>query len=319
MRDLINLIRIAESYDNINEALSSIVYHYTNLHNAVSILSSGEFQLSSTAGSVEEEWAPKGYHYFMSTTRTKFGGFHSRAGDGGVMFDLDGNYYNSRYKAAPVDYWTQRDASVSQRASEAEDRIFSKTPTIPIDGVTSIHVYVKPMDDKDRKWAEGAPGWARKVLLLSKKRGIPAYLYEDEALWRRQDPAGHVQITKRETLTGPDLYKSSSNSRRISDRPNRSFTPWFELININSTNKLGKEARSYAYDLSYDNPYYSNSLIQSLKNNLSNARKPNSGNDRESAVKFLQWMQQNRLNTVEDAVNFLAKKWKGIKQSENND
>lgn len=299
------------------ESLSRVIYHYTNLHNAVSILSSGEFQLSSTAGSVEDSWAPKGYHYFMSTTRTKFGGFHERTGNGGVMFDLDGNYYNARYKSGPVDYWGQRDASKSQRASESEDRIFSKTPTIPIDGVTSIHVYVKPMDAKDREnWAKGAPGWARKVLLLAKKRGIPAYLYEDEELWRRQDPKGHVEITKRETLTGPDLYKATNNRRRLSRQPNRSFTPWFELINVNSTDKLGERARSFAYDLSYDNPYYSNSLIQSLKTDLSNARKPNSGNDRESAIKLLQWMQKNRLNTVEEAVNFLAKKWKSIKQKE---
>ena len=302
----------------LSEGLSSIVYHYTSLHSAVSILQSGKFELSSTVGSVEEEWAPRGYHYFMSTTRTKFGGFHDYAGDGGVMFNLDGEWYNNHYPAGPVDYWGNRDVSKTGRASESEDRIFSKTPSIPINGVTAVHVYVKPMDEKERQnWRTGYPAMARKALLLAKKQGIPAYLYEDEASWKRQSPNGRVEITKRETLSGPDLYKSPSNRRRMRTRTNW-FEPWFQLINLDDTKKLGKKASSFAYDLSYDNSYYSDSMIKSLKNDLANARKPGSGNDREGAVKLIQFMRQNNLNTVEDFVGLLAKKWKAIKENERN-
>jgi hypothetical protein len=302
----------------LSEGLSSIVYHYTSLHSAVSILQSGKFELSSTVGSVEEEWAPRGYHYFMSTTRTKFGGFHDYAGNGGVMFNLDGEWYNNHYPAGPVDYWGNRDVSKTGRASESEDRIFSKTPSIPINGVTAVHVYVKPMDEKERQnWNTGYPAMARKALLLAKKQGIPAYLYEDEASWKRQSPNGRVEITKRETLSGPDLYKSPSNRRRMRTRTNW-FEPWFQLINLDDTKKLGKKASSFAYDLSYDNSYYSDSMIKSLKNDLANARKPGSGNDREGAVKLIQFMRQNNLNTVEDFVGLLAKKWKAIKENERN-
>jgi hypothetical protein len=302
----------------LSEGLSSIVYHYTSLHSAVSILQSGKFELSSTVGSVEEEWAPRGYHYFMSTTRTKFGGFHDYAGNGGVMFNLDGEWYNNHYPAGPVDYWGNRDVSKTGRASESEDRIFSKTPSIPINGVTAVHVYVKPMDEKERQnWGTGYPAMARKALLLAKKQGIPAYLYEDEASWKRQSPNGRVEITKRETLSGPDLYKSPSNRRRMRTRTNW-FEPWFQLINLDDTKKLGKKASSFAYDLSYDNSYYSDSMIKSLKNDLANARKPGSGNDREGAVKLIQFMRQNNLNTVEDFVGLLAKKWKAIKENERN-
>jgi putative chitinase len=301
------------------ESLSRIVYHYTSLDNAVSILSSGEFQLSSIAGSMEDTWAPKGYHYFLSTTRTKFGDFHDTVGNGGVMFDLDGNYYNTHYKSAPVDYWGSRDKSSAKWAKvEAEDRIFSKTPTIPIDGVTSIHVYVKPMDTKERQnFGKSAPGWARKVLILAKKRGIPAYFYEDLEAWRSQNPKGRVPITKRDTLSGPDLYGEINKRRSISNRPNREFTPWFQLINLDSTAKLGKEARGIAWNLGYDHEYYNKDIIKGLSNSFFNARKPGSGNDRESAVKILTWMQQHKLHSVTDFVNFLSKKWKAIKQEEN--
>jgi hypothetical protein len=281
-------------------------------------LQSGKFELSSTVGSVEEEWAPRGYHYFMSTTRTKFGGFHDYVGNGGVMFNLDGEWYNNHYPAGPVDYWGNRDVSKTGRASESEDRIFSKTPSIPISGVTAVHVYVKPMGEEERQnWNTGYPAMARKALLLAKKQGIPAYLYEDEASWKRQSPNGRVEITKRETLSGPDLYKSPSNRRRMRTRTNW-FEPWFQLINLNDTKKLGKKASSFAYDLSYDNSYYSDSMIKSLKNDLANARKPGSGNDREGAVKLIQFMRQNNLNTVEDFVGLLAKKWKAIKEKERN-
>ena len=253
----------------------------------------------------------------MSTTRTKFGGFHDYVGNGGVMFDLDGQWYNSRYPAGPVDYWGQRDVSKTGRASESEDRIFSKTPSIPINGVSSVHVYVKQMDSDERQqWNTGFPAMARKVLLLAKKQGIPAYLYEDVASWKRQSPNGRVEISKRETLTGPDLYKAPSKNRRMG-RANW-FEPWIQLLNVSDSNKLGKKAQTYAYELSYDNPYYLDSMITSLKNDLSNARKPNSGNERAGAIKLIQFMRQNNLNTVEDFVGLLAKKWKAIKEKERN-
>jgi putative chitinase len=312
-----------KTHDILNESLSAIVYHYTSLHSAVSILSTGKFELSSVAGSVEEQYSPPGYPYFMSTTRTKFGAYHERVSNGAVMFDLDGRYYNSRYPAAPVDYWSnpkwsQRDTSVSLRASEAEDRIFSKTPTIPIDGTTSIHVYVEPMDsDKREKWAPSIPSVARKVLLLAKKRGIPVYLYEDDKMWRRQDPRGRVTIGKRDSLSGPDLYKGPVPKTRRAKFRTHSFSPWLELINLNDTKKLGKKAGDIAYSIGYGSPYNIESTAHTLKNDFHNARKPSSGNDREGAIKVLDWMGKNKVTSVSDFVNKMAQKWGDIKKAEN--
>jgi hypothetical protein len=298
----------------ITESLSSIVYHYTNLSAAAKILDSGQFELSSGAGSIEQHFAPKGYHYFMSTTRTRHGGFHSSPGNGGVIFNIDGTWYNQRYPAKSVDYWGDRGtgANYAGRASEAEDRLFSKTPTIPITGVTSIHVYVKPMDEQGRaNWASGFPSWARKVLLSAKLRGIPAYLYEDVDAWKNQDARGRVTITRRETLRGQEKTGFSRKGTNY-------LEPWLQLINVNKSSLLGEKAKSFAYELSLSNPYYSNYMITSLKTDLSNARKPGSGVTRDAAIKIFNFMSKNNADTVEEFISLLEKKWSDIKKAERN-
>ena len=65
-------------YIEIYEAVSSRIFHYTRVHIALKILTSGEFELASTVGDdAESHYAPKGYPYFLSTTRTRFGGYHT--------------------------------------------------------------------------------------------------------------------------------------------------------------------------------------------------------------------------------------------------
>ena len=126
----------------IVESLSRVAYHYTNISSALKILKSGEFELSSAPGSIEQQYAPPGKPYFLSTTRTKLGDYHrSRGASYGVIFALDGNWFNQRYKSGPIDYWQNRNPqATSHRGHEAEDRVFSSEPTIPINGVTAIHV-----------------------------------------------------------------------------------------------------------------------------------------------------------------------------------
>jgi hypothetical protein len=52
-------------------------------------MASGKFELSSDLGSVEQQYAPKGYRYFLSTTRTLTGGYHEYTSSGSAMFVLD--------------------------------------------------------------------------------------------------------------------------------------------------------------------------------------------------------------------------------------
>lgn len=276
----------------IVESLSRIVYHYTRLGPALDILTSGYFQLSSSVGSIEQSFSPKGKHYFLSTTRTKTGGFHSSS-TSGVMFVLDGNWYNQRYRSTSVDYWQDRDSKRSFKPHEAEDRLFSAEPTVPIGGVKQVHVLVTS-DAHPTHRSEG-----RKIILAAKQRGIPVYYYDDISAWRNLDirHTGNVQ-----NLTG---IKQPS---KYSEKYQGSLRSWVELIYSKNKTQLSRDAKEIIYDFPYSS--HSNFLINALNTQMTNFRKPDSGPDRKYAVKVIEFMTKNGMNTVKELIAYLAQKWK---------
>lgn len=278
----------------INESLSRIAYHYTGVTSALTILRSGQFQLSSTLGSVEQQYAPKGHPYFLSTTRTRHGGYHDIIGSQGVLFVLDGNWFNNHYISGPIDYWLNRNPSqLHHRSHEAEDRVFSREASIPIDGVIETHVYVEP----DAEAAIKAK--ARQVLIASKSRGIKTYFYTDKQAWKNfnKNKQGDVSV-----LTGKERTGGYVSSHR------GYLMPWIELLQAKNKNQLSKDADKLRYSLQYS--YDKHGAAQGFANDMSNARKPNSGPDREHAVKIISFMRKNQLETLSDLVEFLANKWK---------
>lgn len=287
----------------INERVSSVVYHYTPLGPAKNILSSGNFELSSSLGSVEQQYQPKGYPYFLSTTRTRRGGYHTNAlGNSGVLFVLDGDWYNRHYKSAPVDYYLDRSHPQPGRSSEAEDRIFSKEPTMSAGGVRQVHVYVNPAKVTDTIKAR-----ARQVLILAKKLNIPAYFYTDPQSWINFDKRnlGDVKI-----LTGQEhLGKYTSTHKGY-------LNPWIQVMSANNVNQLDSKAREIWYSLVFTDINRLDYSERGLATDMSNAKKPDSGVDREHLVKILNFMRQNKLNTIPEFVRFIAKKWKDIYHAE---
>lgn len=276
------------------ESLSRVAYHYTNLAAAAKILQSGEFELSSVTGSIEQQYAPKGMPFFLSTTRTRRGGYHDIIGSGGALFVLNGDWFNQHYVSKPVDYWENRDPTKGHhRAHEAEDRVFSKNPTIPAAGVTEVHILSK---------TDGGMGvHARRALLAAKRQGIPAYFYEDVTDWRNLNKAKAIPIEDRPSLRGQEQFRWGGTRRAY-------MRPWLELVRATDQKQLSKDADKLRYGIIY-NDYQRREAAQGLANDLSNARKPNSGPDREIAVNLIRFMQQNRLNTLPELVEFLADKW----------
>ena len=279
------------SESQINERASDIVYHYTTIGPALNILKSGEFQLSSVAGSVEQDINPKGHNFFLSTARSKGGEYHRRVGNSAVMFVLNGRWISDRYPVKPVDYWSG--FSIAGRNKEAEDRIFSKDPTMPMDPVTSIHVLLKEKHPF-------ASAKTRQFLILAKTLGIPTYLYKDESAWRLQNTAKAASVEQMKSeLSGPETFRSGGSGSRW-------LKPWLEVIFGKTEADLGKKAKDLVRGFRY---YHNDGDDHGLGTELSNARKP--GNlDREDAVNILKFMRQNRMATHMDLVNYLVDKWK---------
>jgi hypothetical protein len=278
----------------ITESLSRVAFHYTNNKTALAILNSGVFQLSGSLGSIEQQYAPKGYPYFLSTTRTRRGGYHKSIGQQAALFVLDGSWFNNHYISKPVDYWENRDPTLAHhRDSEAEDRVFSKEPTILIGGVTAVHLYCELDADPEVK------AWTRQALIAAKRQGIPAYFYTDKAAWRNFDTRNQGDI---KLLTGQE------RTGGYISRHKGFLVPWMELIQASQRSQLSKKAESLRYSLQYG--YNKDDAASGLKTDLSNARKPSGGADRANAVKMIAFMQKNKLNTVAELVNALAEKWK---------
>ena len=287
--------------DTITESLSRIAYHYTTPLPALKILKSGNFELSSALGSVEQQYMPQGKPYFMSTTRTKTGGYHQGAVTRGVMFVLDGDWFNQRYKSGPIDYWGNR--GTGMRPSEAEDRIYSSEPTIPIGGVSSVHVLLdtKESDPEQKAHTQSV---VRELLIAAKTRGIPAYFYNNKDAWLTLDTRKTADVKQLTGSRKPSWYRLM---RRRSYMQN-----WLELMQATAQNQLSKDANNTRYNLNYD--YDKQDAARALEVDMSNARKPDAGQERDDAVKIIRYMQQNRLNTIQDFVNHIAAKWKAIQK-----
>jgi hypothetical protein len=288
----------------ITEAVTDTVYHYTSTHNAARIFNDGVFKLSSVSGNPSEaSYAPAGYPYFFSTSRSRVGDYHRYVGTGGVMFVLDGRWFNSRYPAKPIDYWDRSWQHAPDRTRETEDRIFSKDPTIPIDGVVAVHVLLAEKD-------ESRSPLTRFILLSAKKRGIKTYLYTNETAWRLQDTRQAVDIGK----TG-DLLKGTARTDRF-DRPVRgvaarrggdlygrsSLLDWIELLKKTPGIALSKTADKLRYNMQY---YGDTSGV--LANDMFNAKKPSSS-EYDLANQLVKYMTANNLN-IQQFVDQLKNKW----------
>ena len=288
----------------LTERISSVVYHYTNIAAARKILRSGEFELSSAMGSVEQQYMPPGQYYFLSTTRTRTGGYHQVTGSAGALFVLDGDWFNQRHRGHAVDYWLNRNPQLAHhRRHEAEDRIFSREPTIPIDGVTAVHVYVSPDAEENIRVS------ARQALIAAKRRGITTYFYDDQEAWRSLNTAR----TTKPVLPGQDQLRGYVSPPRDPDsRLFRDYMKaWVELIQANSKDQLSKEADGIRYG--FHSAYNRNNAARGLSKELSNARKPSEGIERKRAATIIRYMRQQGFTKVSELVDALAEKWQSLK------
>jgi hypothetical protein len=289
-----------EDAEVLDEGASSVLYHYTSPSPALRILQSGKFELTSSVGSpTEAKIAPKGYPYYLSTTRSKVGDYHARTpGSHAVMFVLDGTKIAHNYKVKPVDYWEgmwTRDNS-NERTRESEDRVYSKTPQIPaIEFIKEIHQLVSDQDDYRSPVI-------RNMAILAKRQGIPVYFYADTQSWLLQAPNRRFTVSQLpQRFKGPMKQGWARSSRRITP-----LEQWVELLYKKNKSELSQEASQLRHNLVYYGSRYPLEDNQ-LGIELANARKPNEPN-RALADRIIQYMRKHNLSTV-DLKNAMVAKW----------
>jgi len=285
--------------EQLNERATSVVFHYTSTGAALKILQSGNFELASVTGNPSEEnYAPKGYPYFLSLTRTPTGDYHRYVGSGGVMFKMNGDWFNSRYIVKPIDYWNSAWLkSDGTRTRESEDRVFSKEPSIPITPVTEIHILLKEQN-------EYRSPQTRQIMITAKKKDIPAYLYTDEKAWRLLDTRKSVQPSQAKDVLKGQPTKGSTR------KPTDFVKPWIELIEKDREEYLSDRAKRQLKNLLW---YHDTTGDHNIGVDLSNARKPDAG-DRASAVKLIKYMNDNGFKNTIELKNAIYDKWNKLKK-----
>lgn len=284
----------------LTEGATSVLYHYCGTSAALKILKSGNFLLSNVTGNfTERQYAPPGYPYFLSTTRSKVGDYHSYTGSSACMFVLDGNWLSSRYKVKPIDYWERAWAGTPDKTREAEDRVFSKTPEISTNCITAVHLLLKT--NMTNRSAE-----VRQILILNKTHGLPTFLYKDEKAWRLQDTRKAIQPSAATNLLkGPQHYQNMF-------RPaNNGLNKWLELIYKNNKQDLSPEAAKLRYNLIYYGRTDSTG-DQNLGVDMSNARKPGAGAEYDTANKITAFMRRNKYENTIALKTALVNKWEKI-------
>ena len=168
----------------VEAKLSEILYHKTGETAAIKILLENQFRLSTWLGtSADAPDAKKSdFHWFLSTANHKMS---EGASGGGVTFVLDGRRLAQKYAGSPFDYFgstmrnAARDDTFRKRLDEAEERIWSKKPTIP-----NADQYIKEI----HAWWNVRYGdhyeavdyrRCRQLTMLAKLHKIPIYWYAD--------------------------------------------------------------------------------------------------------------------------------------------
>jgi hypothetical protein len=302
------------------ESVSSIVYHATRLYNAAQILADARFRLAASSGTDTERNLQKGNKpYYLSTTRSKVGDYtlHQFYKDG-VVFVLNGDWFNHNYKGGPVDYWGHNSkmwrgdiagqGGLKGRYSEMEDRVFSDQPFIPLpknpkDLIKAVHILYKPDNDTRRNQ------YMRILLTKAKQLGIPHYVYEDDAAYVLQDTRKAIPLTSEfiKSLANPEIQKIGTG---WTDRMKSDYLKgWREIYYAKDKVSLSKEGKRTADKVLY----YLKDAYSGLSADIHNVKaKADPG-----LVKLIKIFKKMGVSSSNQYVDAMRAKWEPIyKQAE---
>ena len=284
---------------HLNESLSDIVFHYTSLNDAYSILRDGYLKLIPTIkNDSESEHGTKKY-YFLSLTRSRYGQYHTDK-PSGVLFKLDGRKLNQRHAGKAVDYWV----GSSMGDDEMEDRLFTDEPTIPVQkNVIEVTLYADRESINQRPLSYVVP-----IVTLAKKKNIPVYVYDN-----RND---FLSNNKKNTLSLQEIKEIPYEKPvKFPDRMSSFDTlkDAMELWHKNKTKDLSDSAYKYRRRISTGS---ASDAERGLKSELHNRSGDLKRENNSSLTKFIEIMKKNSIKSVGQFIDILRDKWEEIQKQE---
>lgn len=284
------------------EAASQILYHFTPPSSALRILKSGKFVLTGAVGQdAEEKLMNKGKVYYLSATRSLTGAYHRVATANknqqvAIMFNLDGNWINQRYSAKSTSYFGNREG----QSAEAEDRIFSNKPEIPIACISSIHILMEIEDDESISHQDVAN--ASSVFELAKEKSIPVKLYDNRSSWLAQRKA----VSEADAVEAMQYYGDPDSFAKPKD--SSSDLPAITKITCQHiyTALTSKNPHNSKLLVSLRGKANGKETEKYMRAAITFARKPGF-KDFEWYQKLTQIMNKNKLTTLDQFIDWMKK------------
>lgn len=228
----------------LKEALSSILFHHTNIKKLSSILLENKFRLSTSLGSVEDN-LDYSSHYYLSLSRSKHGGYSREKNSiGEVKLVIDGDLLNKRFRGKPVNYWkNERYKNIDNTDefltySETEDRLYHSEPVIENARkyIKEVHIltnnifkgYIdnepsfKKYDDEVKKHYYQIGDRIKAIIKICDLNNIPVYLYSNvnDFITLNKNKSFYLDIKKSDLESLIDILTLSKDEW---DNPTKNF------------------------------------------------------------------------------------------------
>jgi len=287
------------------------LYHATYHSRLIKILKDDAIKLAFTGGTEADAWINKGYHFFLSTMRAKYGNF-VRSSDSSnskqiredTVIHLDGRALTAAgYKVFHVDYW-----GMGRPASEQEERIASNKNEIkPLSKfVKDIHVFVKiPEQSPSNLQDKFTLKRYHELDELAQKSSVPIYFYINgqESLFQLQRNERAYKSIKQFL---PSLNWSDDDLESIKyyakyDSPEylqKQQTVLRAFLNIYNQVNLDDDYTKHILDLIHRYPH---DVYPKISSEIHNLKKSHPS----IFVELVNVMKKEKLKTIKDLVNFV--------------
>lgn len=318
----------------LNEGLSEIVYHFTNLDRANKIVSSNQFNLTNVGAGKADSQINRGKLYYFSTTTSRhhnIGYAASLQSNGLSRFTLNGNKLNNNYKSTRVDYWgmpkdpSSYPSSAGEgkslykhisRQNELEDRIITDKNTIK-----SANKYINTLEVL--VLSEEVKKLAGTTKTLCENNGIIFFCYDDINTFNGSIKEKAISVDSSDELdlggkeyvgpySGLFAFLVYKNEDKID-----TYINGLKSIGVN-TESLLEESKDMLEKLNYylipNDDYYLTDLANVLNSNLHNEKRTSDPGMRYLIDQIMRDMRSLKVNVVKDYLK--AKIWKGKKNQD---
>lgn len=313
-------------FQELQEGISPIVFHATDIHQLKSMIGSDTFNLrpvlinsSDDTASGEQKTRKKRASklYFMSTARNMNSLFiRNKVLDSSwetSVIEFDGRKLATKLSGTAIDYWGPEWRDAAGQQTEQEDRLHSEKPDLKSLSkyIKKIHLFIPLAKD----WKSGNKRLTilRELLILLKQRKIPVAIYRSpkDLVLRRNEVKFDIEELKPdfEHIEKPPKSFEMSFLKHARERLS-AFLRIFEYQTYKEVMR-DKQARNL-YRIAHDN----SAILHRVEESLNELSASTNTKDREIVKKFVNFMRKNKLKHARDFSEFFWKHAEKIREAE---